>query len=142
MITLKKKHTHTHFELDVERRNCLQFWWKKDIFPENGQPCLHKHKAWNLPQRQKQLTHRIISLFAIHIGLVCKVLCKLLKKDYNIHNDSYITKVNNSLGVVSKGFLEADTIENDTKQISLPATNDNSWLIITSQGLFTRRNLP
>lgn len=75
-------------------------------------------------------------------GLVCKVLCKLLKKDHNIHNDSYITKVNNSLEVVSKGFLEADTIENDTKQISLPATNDNSWLIITSQGLFTRRNLP
>ena len=70
------------------------------------------------------------------------MLCKLLKKDHNIHNDSYITKVNKSLEVVSKGFLEADTIENDTKQISLPATNDNSWLIITSQGLFIRRNLP
>lgn len=37
-----------------------------------------------------------------------------------------MTKVNNSLEVVSKGFLEADTIENDTKQVSLPATNDNS----------------
>lgn len=79
-----------------------------------------------ISQRQKQLTHRIISLFAIHIGLVHEVLCKILKKDHNIHNDSYMTKVNNSLEVVSKGCLEADTIENDTKQVSLPATNDNS----------------
>ena len=79
-----------------------------------------------ISQRQKQLTHRIISLFAIHIGLVREVLCKILKKDHNIHNDSYMTKVNNSLEIVSKGCLEADTIENDTKQVSLPATNDNS----------------